>query len=138
MYLNTDQFNTSYCAMLLQISFLVFMKTTITYVNVNFRPHKPPKLLFSSLHFCSIDLIEVFESLSSLSSTFSPGPDLIPSTILRNFTFVILPPLFYLFNLSLSTSIFPNTWKTNCIHPILFILSLFLIYQIFQISGQYF
>lgn len=77
-----------------------------------------PKVLLSPIHSCSINLIEIFESLSSLSLSFNHGPVLIPSIFLKNFKFVISPPLLYLFCLSLSTEIFPDEWKTSIIRTI--------------------
>jgi Reverse transcriptase (RNA-dependent DNA polymerase) len=78
----------------------------------------PPKVLLSPIHSISINLIEVFEALSSLNSNSSPGSDLLPSVFLKNCKFVISQPLLFLFNLSLSTGIFPDAWKTSFIRPI--------------------
>jgi hypothetical protein len=47
------------------------------YFNVHFKQQNPSTVLSFSLYSCSIDLIVVFESLGSLSSNSSPGPNLI-------------------------------------------------------------
>lgn len=84
-------------------------------IDVNYVLPIPPKVLLSSINSVSIELSEVFESIDSSSS---PGPDLIPNVFLKNCKYTISPPLLYLFNLSLSSSIFPNAWKTSFVRPI--------------------
>jgi len=118
MHLNTDKFNTLNDIINAFANHFSNVYEKYDYMNVSFKPHKSHKVIFSSLYSCSIDLTEVFESLSSLSTTFSPGPDLIPSMFLKNYKFIISLPLLHLFNLSLSTGIFLITWKTNFIRPI--------------------
>lgn len=118
MYWDTDQFNTPNDIVNAFANYFSSVSEDYNYLNLNFAPQNQSKVLLSPLHSCSIDLIEVFESLNSLSSTSSPGPDLLPNIFLRNCKFVISSPLLYLFNLSLSTGIFPDTWKTSFIRPI--------------------
>ncbi|KAF0721305.1 LINE-1 reverse transcriptase [Aphis craccivora] len=43
---------------------------------------------------------------------------MIPNIFFSNCKFVLTIPLLYLYNLSLSTGIFPTVWKTSFITPI--------------------
>jgi len=54
-----------------------FLNVIENYDFVSFIQHNPSKVLSFSLHYVSVVLIEVFESLSSLNSALSPGLDLI-------------------------------------------------------------
>jgi len=116
MHFNNEQFNNSND--IVNAFAKYFSSVYENYDFVDTIHHNPPKVLYSALHSVSIDLIKVFESLNSLDSVSSPGPDLIPNIFLRNCKYVISSPLAYLFNLSLFSGIFPDIWKTSFIHPI--------------------
>ena len=49
---------------------------------------------------------------------FSPGPDNIPSSVVKYCASTLLCPLMYLFNLSLKSSTFPDIWKSSYIVPL--------------------
>jgi len=117
MYLKTDEFNTP-DDIIITFDYFSSVYEKYDYFSVNFKQQTLSKVLSSSLHSCSIDLLEVFEALGSLSSNSSPGPDLIPNIFLSECKFVISTPLHYLFNLSLSLGFFPDKWKTSFIRPI--------------------
>lgn len=116
MHFNNDQFNNSND--IVNAFAKYFSSVYENYDFVDTIHHNPPKILSSTLHSVSIDLIKIFESLNSLDSASSPGPDLIPNIFLRNCKYVISSPLAYLFNLSLSSGIFPDIWKTSFIRSI--------------------
>lgn len=61
---------------------------------------------------------EVFKALVSLPPKFSSGPDRIPPFVLKKLASVICKPLASIFNLSLSSGIFPSSWKSSFIFPI--------------------
>lgn len=96
------------------------------YVNssVNLIPIPPnsPTTSAQSLNFplssCSISKTDIFESLNSLNNNLSAGPDLIPNIFLQHCKYVLVTPLHYLFNLSLSSGIFPTYWKSSIVSPI--------------------
>lgn len=117
MHLNTVEYNTPNDIINTFANYFLSVYENYNYVNDNYKQENPPKEELSSLHYCSTDLLEVFESLS-LSSNSSPGPDLIPNIFLRKCKFYISSPLYYLFNLSLSFGIFPDNCKTTFIRPI--------------------
>ena len=54
-------------------------------------------------------------SLKALKLSSSPGPDSIPSCILKNCADYLFYPLFILFNKSLNISYFPDIWKESYI-----------------------
>ena len=61
---------------------------------------------------------EVLETLISLNTTKSCGPDLIPNLFLKNCIALISEPLTKLFNQSLRTSEMPSDWKFSRVTPI--------------------
>jgi len=61
---------------------------------------------------------DVLQSLDTLKLSFSPGPDRIPSCILRNCSSYIALPLTLKFNLTLSQRRFPFIWKESFIVPL--------------------
>ena len=60
---------------------------------------------------------EIETSLNKLSSTLDPGPDGIHGIFVKNFLDSLIEPLFYLFNMSLRQSLFPEIWKTSYVIP---------------------
>lgn len=71
-----------------------------------------------NLNAIYLSLESIFESLTHLKSNSGPGPDLIPNFFLKNCVYAITTPLHILFNKSLATGIFPDSWKTSRIIPI--------------------
>ena len=61
---------------------------------------------------------EVFETLKNLDAAKGPGPDGIAPVFLKNLASELSSPLFNLFNMSLSTGKFPETWKRSFLVPI--------------------
>jgi len=87
-------------------------------INLNYNQQNQQKVLQSLLHSCTIDLLDIFNSLNSLTPSSCPEPDLIPSIFFKNCPYVFSTPLLYLFNLSLSTGTFPDAWQTSDIRPV--------------------
>lgn len=52
------------------------------------------------------------------SNSFGPGPDGIPACILKNCRLPLSPILCYLFNLSVTSGVFPTIWKHSLIIPL--------------------
>ena len=67
---------------------------------------------------CILTLNDVYDELNHVSIKTCPGPDAIPSIFFSECKFVLAVPLLYLFNLSLSSSVFPDKWKITYISPI--------------------
>ena len=61
---------------------------------------------------------DVLKSILGCDNSYSPGPDGIPSVLLKACSDVLISPLLFLFNLSLSSHTFPNVWKLSYIVPI--------------------
>lgn len=61
---------------------------------------------------------EVLAAIKKLKSSKSVGTDKIPSFIIKGCSSVLVPALTYLFNFSLSSSVFPELWKYALIVPI--------------------
>jgi len=60
----------------------------------------------------------VYQYLSELNGSSSPGPDNVPEIILKNCAHVLSEPLSIIFNASLRSSEFPDIWKESYIRPI--------------------
>lgn len=71
-----------------------------------------------SLVFLSTDEMEVERLIQSLRSDCAIGIDGISSNILKQFKTILVPPLTYIFNLSISNGIFPELLKRALIIPI--------------------
>ena len=71
---------------------------------------------------CSEDLLcsedTVIDLISSLPLNTSPGPDGIPSILIKATAHSISVPLAHIFNLSISTGVFPSAFKNSTIIPI--------------------
>ena len=61
---------------------------------------------------------EVEQSLCSLDTRKSSGPDSIPTWVLRDFCVVLAPPVCHLFNTSLLEGYVPDVWKSADVVPI--------------------
>ena len=59
----------------------------------------------------SINLLEVFNSLSRINVHKSPGPDGIPNWFLGDFAFAVTEPVCHIFNSSLRSGSVPELWK---------------------------
>lgn len=65
-----------------------------------------------------ISTCDVQKAIRKAKSSFSPGPDGIPSCILKNCCVPLCGVLCYLFNLSLRCEYFPERWKSSFIIPL--------------------
>lgn len=72
--------------------------------------------LYISNH--NILISQIYTKLSSLDINKGPGPDGLPAIFLKYCSFNLSRPLFHIFNLSLSTGVFPDFWKVSFITPI--------------------
>ena len=79
------------------------------------QPSITPPLSINEDHFCSLDSIS--NLIANLPSNTSCGPDGIPSFLIKATTASILIPLQHIFNLSISTGVFPSDWKSSIITP---------------------
>lgn len=61
---------------------------------------------------------EILNMLDSINVKSGTGPDGIPPLFLKSCKLVLVKPLHYLFNLSLSEGNFPSIWKKSYISPI--------------------
>lgn len=73
-----------------------------------------------SIDFGIFEITEdhVLEALRKLKYSASPGPDGIPSCLLKRCSAALLVPLMKLFNCSLQRGTFPAAWKTSLLSPI--------------------
>jgi len=56
--------------------------------------------------------------LETITPTYSPGPDGLPGCVLKFCARTICKPILKLFNLSISSSVFPTIWKDSFIIPL--------------------
>jgi len=71
-----------------------------------------------NINSMSITENEISDYLLSINDKSSIGPDGIPPIFKKKCYSVLVKPLHYLFNLSLSTGVFPSFWKKSFITPI--------------------
>ncbi|XP_055522392.1 uncharacterized protein LOC129716582 [Wyeomyia smithii] len=72
--------------------------------------------LFGSSFTINRDM--VIEAVNQLKTSIGSGPDGIPSLILKRCLNFLAAPLAMVFNLSLTTGVFPECWKNSFIFPI--------------------
>jgi len=87
-------------------------------LNHNFKIGTTSLCLDFPLTLCSISLNDIFNSLNSINHKLSTVRDLIPNIFLQHCKFVLTNTLHYLFNLSLSSYIFPDFRESNLVSPI--------------------
>jgi len=73
---------------------------------------------FPTITMASIDVETVYGYLITVKSSFQPGPDNIPSFIVKHCADLLCVPLAHLFNLSLDSGVFPAIWKESFIIPL--------------------
>ena len=66
----------------------------------------------------NLTYLNIRQAASKLKMSYSPGPDGLPSVLLKNCIEGILDPLLHVFSLSLSTGTFPQNWKAAHIFPV--------------------
>lgn len=68
--------------------------------------------------FPSITMESVVKAGNQLKHSFNPGPDGIPSALLKNCIATLAEPLAAVYNLSISTGSFPECWKDSFVFPV--------------------
>ncbi|XP_058444278.1 uncharacterized protein LOC131425957 [Malaya genurostris] len=71
-----------------------------------------------SLNLINIDIDTVLTAIVKLKPSHSPGPDGIPAVVLKRCSSAIVTPLCQLFQLSLTTGVFPVMWKSSYMFPV--------------------
>jgi hypothetical protein len=77
----------------------------------------PNSVLNNQFRFTPIDSIDVLKAISRISSNAS-GADSISIRLIKDSLFATLDIITFIFNKSLSTSIFPSSWKSSIIIPL--------------------
>ena len=97
--------------------FNIFFHSTFTPTNNNPLPnidtHNDPNL--HELHFDSVD---IEKQLSQLNSIKAPGPDNLPTKILKEYAHELAPSVTTLFNDSLNEGTVPTAWKQANVIPL--------------------
>lgn len=96
----------------------VYVNSTINSNNIFSLPNIPTKNNHINLSSWSIDTCDIFDYLNSLDLFSGTGPDGIPSVLKKNCSSVLLKPLHFIFNKSLSLGYFPDIWKKSFVTPI--------------------
>jgi len=65
-----------------------------------------------------VDTMDVYKALHKVSLNKSPGPDLIPNTIIKNLAFILCEPICALINSSIRQGTVPEYWKISRITPL--------------------
>lgn len=93
-----------------------FQSTYVKGVSTSNYPYNIPR--FDLLCDFSFSFNEVYVGLLSLKSNCSPGPDGVPSIVLKHCAEALYIPLTRMFNRSLSSGMFPSLWKQSFIIPL--------------------
>lgn len=75
-------------------------------------------LLSINFNKCILTINDIYDEINLICTKSCPGPDAIPSTFFTECKFVLSIPLLHLFNLSLSSGVFPDRWKVSSVSPI--------------------
>lgn len=76
-----------------------------------------PSRHVNSLVLLPTDEAEVHQIINSLKENCAVAADLISTKILKMYLSVLVPPITYICNLSLSSGIFPSAFKKAVIKP---------------------
>jgi len=60
----------------------------------------------------------LLRDLATTTPTYSPGPDGLPGCVLKFCASTICKPILKLFNMSISSSVFPTIWKDSFVIPL--------------------
>jgi Reverse transcriptase (RNA-dependent DNA polymerase) len=101
--------------------FAKFFQSVYVKDDESFTPLTPPSHVDQNQQ--KVSLIQfaetaVLEAILDLDEQKGPGPDGITPSILKKLVSVVKVPLTFLFNLSLSSGVFPAIWKESFIVPI--------------------
>ena len=80
---------------------------------------RPPTVCSTGFQLTPVTLPELSRCVKKMSASRAVGLDEVPLEAVRQCFAVIGPHLLRLINLSLRTKVFPDSWKTACIVPIL-------------------
>lgn len=80
--------------------------------------NKLPAYLPSIDQVPTIQPYEVCNKLLKINTMKAPGPDNIPSRILKTFAYVLAEPVTNIFNTLLSSGVVPAVWKEANISPV--------------------
>jgi exonuclease III len=95
------------------------LHTTLLSNHTRVSPHVPPPFTppnFSS--FTCVTTDEVSKLLSQSPDTYC-DLDPIPTSLLKQFSHILLPTITNIINLSISTGVFPDQFKSCSVHPLL-------------------
>ena len=72
----------------------------------------------SNILIRQLSVQEIYNALTNLNASKGPGPDGIPPRFIKNLAQEFTKPLFWLFNMSLQSHVFPSVWKQSFLLPI--------------------
>ena len=98
--------------------FSEFFKSTYSTDKLDSNYEYPYQIPSYNLDAPSMDSLTVLKYLQSLKFCTKPGPDNIPSCILKNCSDSLCVPLCYLFSMSLKFQHIPDIWKSSFIIPL--------------------
>ena len=71
-----------------------------------------------TLNDLNISIGDIFSKLSALDTSKGPGTDGIPPLFFKQCCFILSRPLWYIYNASLTSGVFPSQWKSSLVTPI--------------------
>lgn len=106
-----------YCKLFSEKFSSVFSLETLTSDQIALAANNVP-IAGLSLNRISVSDAMIKTALSEMKPSTSVGPDGIPAILLKKCSEGMLAPLRHIFNLSLSTGIFPSLWKKAFMFPV--------------------
>lgn len=95
-----------------------FSDEIISNDQVNLAASNIPLAVGNTLSAINIDNAMICKAASRLKSSTNPGPDGIPSVVLKKHVLDLLTPIRHVFGLSLSSGMLPSLWKTAVMYPV--------------------
>lgn len=94
----------------------VFRQPSMVNMTTQFLAFVPRNVVDVDTFIVTADMLS--KAVRKLKSSYSPGPDGIPSVVMKRCAEQLAGPLLWIFNLSLSQAAFPAVWKRTIMFPI--------------------
>lgn len=119
MYFNNDSYDSPEAIVNAFSNYFSSVYPTPTDSNSNSITEAPNYSYCSCLHIKSISENEIRDSFKKLKNKNTAGYDQVPSFLVRDCSNIFIKPMFFIYNLAIRTSTFPECWKLGKVCPVL-------------------